>query len=208
MRSKLASTGGAPGHTAHGQVRRLTGPVAQAEATVDGALREYLWWCVERLTTDLGLEVDDPAAAVEHHHQGFREELPNLLGARGRLLVAELDGTVAGVGALKPVDDTTAELKRMYVRPWARGNGIGRALLARLLADAAELGYRTVRLETVVFMTEAQALYRSLGFRPIPMFDEAEASMSAGLAQFMLFMELPLGSRADGRSGPSKIMGT
>jgi GNAT superfamily N-acetyltransferase len=166
--------------------------IASARPMVDEVLREYLWWVVDRFVTDLEVPIDDPAAMVEHHHQLFQKELPNLLGPRGRLLVARLGDAVAGVGALKPVDEAIAEIKRMYVRPQARGLGIGRAMLQRLVDDARDLGYRKARLETGVFMTEAQTMYRSFGFRDIPMFDNAETAMSDGLTPFVRFMELPL----------------
>src|SRR5262245_65080004 len=134
-------------------------------------------------------------AAVAAHHREFTQELPHLLGPRGRLLVAHTNFEIVGVGALKPVDTTVAEIKRMYVRPSVRGQGIGREILERLLADARTIGYRVARLETATFMREAHALYRAQGFQDAPMFDHNEASMS-GLESFMLFMELRLDQAA------------
>lgn len=184
-------------------IRRLTRPTVRTRQAVDGMLLEYLGWCVERLTADCGLVFDDPDAVIAAHHESFHDELPKMLGPAGRLLVASLDGEPAGVGALKPVDATTAEIKRMYVRPWARGRAVGRALLDRLVRDATELGYRTARLETASFMTQAHALYRSIGFRDIPTFDHNEASMS-GLEAHMRFMELPLSLVAPLGSGHAR----
>jgi GNAT superfamily N-acetyltransferase len=148
-------------------------------------------WIGERLTADHGVEFDDRDAAVAAHHREFTRELPHLLGPRGRLLVARDDSGVVGVGALRPVDGTTAEIKRMYVRPRARGQGIGRAILERLLSDARAIGYRVARLETAAFMSEAHALYGSVGFRRRPIFDGTEAGIS-GLDALMLHMELRL----------------
>jgi len=87
---------------------------------------------------------------------------------RGRLYLARLDGTPAGCVALRPLDAVTGEVKRMFVLPAARKNGIGRALMERLLADAPRLDYRTIRLGTLEEMTAARALYRQLGFLQIP----------------------------------------
>ncbi|AKU18808.1 hypothetical protein VV02_10400 [Luteipulveratus mongoliensis] len=79
----------------------------------------------------------------------------------------------------------------MYVRPEFRGDGLGRALLQRLLSEARAIGYQCVRLETAVFMTEAHGLYRSLGFHSIPMLEHSETALS-GLQEHAYFMELPL----------------
>jgi GNAT superfamily N-acetyltransferase len=173
------------------RIDQLDGPPTAAAAVTEQILVEYLMWCRDRFTTDHAVVFDDPEAALAAHHREFTRELPHLLGTRGRLLVARTGSEVVGVGALKPVDATVAEIKRMYVRPQARGQGIGRAILRRLLADAQTIGYEVVRLETAVFMHEAHALYRSLGFRDRQPFDQAEAGLS-GLGQLMLFMQLRL----------------
>jgi ribosomal protein S18 acetylase RimI-like enzyme len=169
------------------RIDQLAGPAAQAYATVEHLLDEYVRWCIDRLLAQ-GADLGDPSAAVDRHNQAFRDELPNLLGARGRLLIAVTGDQVAGVGALKPVDAATAEVKRMYVRPSARGLGLGRALLQRLMADATTLGYEVARLETAAFMAEAQSLYRSLGFTDTPEFDNSEASLS-GFQAHTVYMQ-------------------
>nr|EJI93589.1 acetyltransferase family protein [Rhodococcus sp. JVH1] len=92
---------------------------------------------------------------------------------------------------LKPVDDVTAELKRVYVRPVVRSGGVARALVGRLLDDARKEGFVTVRLESLRFMTAAHALYRSEGFVETPPFAVSEAG-SAGLESAAVFMELVL----------------
>jgi GNAT superfamily N-acetyltransferase len=176
-------------------IERLDGVPERAEAITEEVLREYLLWCGERLTADHGVVFEDQDAAVAAHHREFTQELPHLLGPRGRLLVALESSDVVGVGALKPVDSTVAEIKRMYVRPRVLGQGIGRAILERLLADSRTIGYQVARLETAAFMREAHALYRSLGFQDRPMFDQNEASLS-GLESFMFFMELRLDKAA------------
>ncbi len=102
--------------------------------------------------------------------------------------MARLGDDPVGVGTLKPVDDTNAEIKRMYVRPAAQGRGVGRALLARLPQDGRAEGYTTVRLETLRFMTRAQALYRAFEFVDVARFDGSEVANTV-LELLTIFME-------------------
>jgi GNAT superfamily N-acetyltransferase len=169
------------------RIDQLTGP--DVASLVEPLFREYGNWVLGRLQDDLGLRLDE--ADLERHHKEFRAELPRLTGPGGRLLLARAGEDAVGVGALKPVDGTTAEIKRMYVRPQARGRGVGRALLQRLVDDARSEGYRTARLESLRFMTEAHAMYRSFGFVDTAIFDGSEAAMS-GLEGLTYFMELSL----------------
>ena len=83
----------------------------------------------------------------------------------GAILLAEVEGEPAGVVALQPLDDADAcEMKRLYVEPEHRGQGLGRALAEAIIAEARELGYDVMRLDTVASMIPARRLYRSLGF--------------------------------------------
>jgi len=89
---------------------------------------------------------------------------------RSLFLIARVDGEPAGCGALRRIDDTTGEIKRMYVAPAGRRRGVARRILAELERVAAEFGYRAVRLETGIYQAEAIALYESSGYRRIPAF--------------------------------------
>jgi len=80
-----------------------------------------------------------------------------------RLFVARRDGAPLACGALRIASDY-GEVKRMYVSPAARGEGLGRAILARIESEARREGLRVVRLETGNRQTEALALYRSAGY--------------------------------------------
>jgi len=87
---------------------------------------------------------------------------------RGALLVARVDGSNAGCVALRPFDDESAEVKRLYVRDGFRRAGVGRALVAESIARARATGYARIRLDTHSTMIPAQNLYRSFGFVEIP----------------------------------------
>lgn len=105
--------------------------------------------------------------------QNFERELAELdreYGPpQGCALLVWHDGTPVGVAGLRPLDAGVAELKRMYLRPEARGRGTGRRLGEALVAAARRLGYQRIRLDTdAELMPGAVALYRSLGFRDIP----------------------------------------
>jgi putative acetyltransferase len=79
-------------------------------------------------------------------------------------------GTPLGCGGLRPMEPGAAELKRMYTRPEARNRGVARAILERLEAEARDCGIGVLRLETGASQPEAQRLYESAGYQPIPCF--------------------------------------
>jgi ribosomal protein S18 acetylase RimI-like enzyme len=84
------------------------------------------------------------------------------------LLARDPAGEALGCIALKPLCDGACEIKRLYVRPQARGLGLGRALAVAVIDAAERIGYREIKLDTLESMTSAIALYRGLGFEPIP----------------------------------------
>ncbi len=122
--------------------------------TVRGLMREY--------QTRLGIDLC---------FQGFEAELKGLPGdyaaPGGRLFLATLDGAALGCVALRTLDGSRCEMKRLFVRPAGRGLGVGRALVQRLMDEARAIGYTEMVLDTLPTMTEAQTLYHAFGFRDI-----------------------------------------
>ncbi|MFG6430824.1 GNAT family N-acetyltransferase [Roseateles sp. LYH14W] len=110
--------------------------------------------------------------------QGFEAELAELPGAYaqpgGLMLLALVDGAVAGSGAFRPLPDAdypnACEMKRLFVRPAFRRFGLGRLLAQALMDRATEAGYSSMLLDTLDDMEAARGLYESLGFVEVPPF--------------------------------------
>ena len=137
----------------------ITPDTADLLGQVADIFREY----AQSLPIDLGF-------------QGFEQELATLPGdyasPRGALLLATVDGVVAGCCALRPLDASdyanASEMKRLYVRSAFRGFGLGRELASHTLDVARQVGYSHVLLDTLDEMETARSLYFELGFEEIP----------------------------------------
>jgi len=137
--------------------------------------------------------IEEYAAWLEFRlcFQGYEEEIQSLPGKyappSGRLLLALWDGRPAGVIALRPLEEPgVCEMKRLYVRPEFRGHQIGRILAEQVIAEAAEIGYSRIRLDTILGkMDSAIAMYRTLGFAEISPYYKTPVGPT-------LFMELAL----------------
>jgi putative acetyltransferase len=108
--------------------------------------------------------------------QGFEAELAALPGQyaapAGSLLLACVDGQVAGCGGVRPLPDVdypdACEMKRLYVRPAFRRFGLGRLIAQALMDRALQAGYSTMLLDTLDDMEAARGLYATLGFTEVP----------------------------------------
>jgi ribosomal protein S18 acetylase RimI-like enzyme len=124
--------------------------------------------------------------------QNFNQELAELPGRyappEGRLFLAKQGDALAGCVALRPIEEGACEMKRLYVRPAHRGQGVGRRLARTVINAAREIGYQRMRLDTLGTMKEAIGLYESLGFRRTAPYYHNPSSCA-------VFMELDLASR-------------
>ncbi len=144
----------------------------------------------------LVIAVDDPRrhdiqAVLEQHlafsrmvtpaHGVHALALGDLLEPAITFFSARLDGELLGVGALKQLDQTHAELKSMHTVRTARRRGVGEALVLYLLSVAADRNYRRVSLETGALdaFAPARSLYAKLGFRPCPPFGQYVGSSTS-----------------------------
>jgi ribosomal protein S18 acetylase RimI-like enzyme len=106
---------------------------------------------------------------IDLDFQGFDEELAGLPGEyvppHGCLFIGLWNGQTAGCVALRKFRLTICEMKRLYTKPQFRGLGIGRTLCEAVIDRARQIGYKSMRLDTLPSMKSARALYSSLGFK-------------------------------------------
>jgi GNAT superfamily N-acetyltransferase len=134
-------------------------------AAPDLAIRPVGFAQVADLVAELGVRYGGEGEPVHAPAEVFD-------GPGGRMLLATLGSEPVGCAGLRRIDDRTAELKRMYVRPRARGRGIARALLAACEQQAEALGYEQIWLETGTMQPEAVTLYLTSGYEPVAEFGQ------------------------------------
>lgn len=169
--------------TAHGSVPKKSRGAQEARRSIDIRASTFVWSFSMRTVqaeTPEQIELarklfEEYAAWVEISlcFQSFDQELAGLPGdytpPSGRLLLAYIDDHPAGCVALREIGDGTCEMKRLFLRPDFRGQGLGRQLAERIIDEARRIGYKRMCLDTLPGrMDHALSLYRSLGFKEIP----------------------------------------
>jgi GNAT superfamily N-acetyltransferase len=130
---------------------------------------------IAALNAELTMTFPEPGAAH------FSLSDAQVMAGNGAFLVAYLDDAAVGCGAVRRLDETTAEIKRMYVDPSVRGRGIGRALVEALECEARLVGLTTIVLETGTRLASAIKLYETMGYARIPLFGEYLSSPNTSL---------------------------
>ena len=163
----------------------LTISQANSEAEIEAIrelMREYATWAFTII----------PGSNESPAWEGFDAELATLPGVyappAGRLLLAMQDGQPAGCVCLKRHDNTTSELKRLYVRPTFRGQNIGQQLVKMLIEEARQSRYQRIVLDSHISMKKAHAVYQEVGFKLV----SAPDGFPDELKSIVVFMECDL----------------
>ena len=144
-------------------------PVGDAltRLAAESLIREYLQFIASTALQNYQLMFDIEAMVYSDIHDEAKFYSP-----AGRFYLVRHSDQHIGVGCLKRLTPTVAEIQRMYVQPSARGLGAGRLLVEQLLADARDMQFQSVRLESLRALTAAHMLYRSVGFQEIEPYTE------------------------------------
>lgn len=151
-----------PGYDYPQEIKTLFGEYTDMLIAGDVGFREYL-----------GLQ----------HYEDELNDLGSKYGApAGRLYLALCDGAPAGCIALRWIDSLRCEMKRLYVRPQFRNLGIAGRLVDKLIADASEIGYTQMLLDTLPFLDTAIGMYKKYGFYEIESYNDSPMSTSIYMA--------------------------
>jgi putative acetyltransferase len=174
------------GRMAEAAIRIEQAETPQQVDEVRALIRAFVDWARVRLADDIAL--------VNRYFQPsvFEPELAGLPGKfappTGSLLIAYDGERPVGCVAFRDLGGGVCEMKRMFVADGVRGKGVGAKLVERLLSDAREAGFTTMRLDTSMHQHEAMALYEKYGFRRIgPYYD-----VPADLRDWLRYYELKL----------------
>ena len=129
---------------------------------------------VRALIAALDAELEERYPDPSQRHTHLAEE--QVVEGIGTFVVAWRDDVAVGCGALRTIEPGVAELKRMFVAPEARNEGVGGAIVLALVAEAGRLGIARLVLETGIRQQEAIRLYERHGFQPVPCWGEYIAS--------------------------------
>lgn len=151
---------------------------------VETLLREYLSWVVPLFNAQNDLNVDVDVAL-----SNAMLDLTEVLPPNGRTVLArDPSGVANAIGFYREIRADAVEIKRLYVRPAVRGEGLGRKVVRRLIDEARNANYSQVFLDSTAFMSSAHALYRSEGFRDVEFYPEAEHSQD--VSPHVIYMAL------------------
>lgn len=113
---------------------------------------------------------------LQHYDYELNDPFEKYGPPDGRLYLAVWNGIAAGCIALRRLDEHNCEMKRLFVRPGFRNQGIGGRLVQQILSDARKIGYQSMLLDTLPFLERAIQMYRNFGFQEIPIYNDSPMS--------------------------------
>jgi GNAT superfamily N-acetyltransferase len=152
-----------------GQVIRRYSPERDA-ALMRQMLTEYLQ-IYKGLEETYGFTLD-----LESELERMLQELETYPSRAGRVFLADRAGQTAGMGCLKPLTSEIIEIKRMFVRGAFRRQGVGKEILDALVEAAQELGFKAIRLDSLMALVPAHQLYLTNGFERIGPYEGSEGA--------------------------------
>ncbi|MEM7730732.1 MAG: GNAT family N-acetyltransferase [Pseudomonadota bacterium] len=163
----------------------MTLSIAETPEELEGVAdltRQYLEWDLRAFEKAAGLSLD-----LEAYVANTLDHLDAYMPPDGRLVMArDAAGRLQGLVLLRRLDPESAEIKRLFVDPAARGKGVGERLVETVLDEAGKAGYRRVFLDTATYMTAAHRLYRRFGFRDTAPYPGSENDET--VKAFLIFM--------------------
>lgn len=171
-------------------MRVFQADMVEHRSEIRSLLEEYGHWVGSMCAREFAIHMD-----VREAVDAAMAALEELSPADGRLLLCGDGERIAGCAAMRKIGEGMGEIKRMYVRPQFRGQRLGRSMLEELIGVARSVGYTTLRLDSARFMSEAQALYKSVGFRERSPYPESE--IVEEWRQHWVFMEMSLREERD-----------
>ncbi|MHA2104563.1 MAG: GNAT family N-acetyltransferase [Candidatus Hodarchaeales archaeon] len=164
-------------------------------------LKEYFTWIFQNTEVEypsiwLSYKEKEKITDLNTYANGYANyylqeaEITKLQPPDGTFFFTKTDGIISGMGGLRKIDETTGEIKRMFVKPIFRGKKIGRLILENLVSKSNFIGYKKLKLDTIVFMKSAIGLYKSFGFKEISRYDGCEVPPE--IEELGVYMELKL----------------
>ncbi|MFZ6677582.1 GNAT family N-acetyltransferase [Undibacterium sp. Tian12W] len=165
--------------------------IAQHKDVLIAMNMEYMGWVAANIAQDFGITTEALLGMpLAEYVPGALDKICGADALDGMFYLVEVDGQYAAMGGRRGIQDSIAEIKRLYVLPAFRGLHLGDTLLQHLLNDVRKLGYQRVRLDSAPFMQAAHSLYETAGFKDCPPYEGAE--VPAVLHPRWRFMELIL----------------
>ncbi len=146
---------------------------------------EYLLWANERVYEEFHVSFE-----IAEMLEDDMKNLSKFMPPSGRTALGYTLDHPSGIACLKKLTTSIGEIKRMYVRPEGRNQGLGHALIDCLIQEARQIGYQRIRLDSARFMKEAHQLYRSIGFKEIGAYEGSEIPI--GFQEHWIFMEMQI----------------